>query len=124
MIEIQEDFIALRFCSYIVVHSHLYILIEAQEDFIALYGFVYNGALSLIHLYILRQAGVFSSSKNNVLNVNPCLFVLILNVQFNNSMSGQFPGLNLYYAAEKVSCSRTQYSDSAGGESQTPQTPV
>ena len=29
------------------------------------------------------------------------------------------PGLNQYRAADKVSCSRTQHSDSGGGESQT-----
>ena len=49
-----------------------------------------------------------------------CLFVLILLSQstiFQSCWDGS--SLNQYWAADKVSCSRTQHSDSAGGETRT-----
>ena len=49
-----------------------------------------------------------------------CFFVLILYVPVNifNHLRTGLPGLNQYYASDKVSCSRTQHNDSTGSESQ------
>ena len=49
------------------------------------------------------------------------LFGLFLYIPVNNfqSCQGGFPGLKQYLAANKVSCSRTQHNDSAGGEART-----
>ena len=41
------------------------------------------------------------------------------NQQFFSHVGMGLPGLNQYKEADKVSCSRTQHSDSAGGETQT-----
>ena len=50
----------------------------------------------------------------------PDLFVwfdsLCPSLQFFSHVGMGLPGLNQYKAADKVSCSRTQHSDSAGGE--------